>query len=88
MTKQTMEKSGQIMYESAIGSMTTGRRNSCSTLNRNSSYGGYSSHPHVESGYVNRAMAYDSGEYKSIDINADTFRHFSGIQATFGHYHF
>ena len=66
MTKQAMMNTGQIMYDTTLSSMNTGRRNSCSTLSRN---GGLSSFPSVDrsadGGYIG-PMVYDTGETYNI----------------------
>ena len=62
MTKDAMMNTGQIMYDTMQSGMTTMRRNSCSTLSRDS---GLHSYPSVErgigGGYVG-PMDYDTGE--------------------------
>lgn len=63
LSQHEMEKSGQIMYDSAFGTMNTARRgNSCSTLSRGGG-GGYGRHPSMETGLngYNGPMAYDTG---------------------------
>lgn len=61
MTKQAMMNTGQIMYDSAFGTMTMSKRNSCSTLSRDN---GFNRFPSIENGasggYLGPAL-YDTG---------------------------